>query len=104
MGRPGARSSSAAMAAAQFRLDSLTVIVDRNTLQQGEATERTVGLEPLRDRWQSFGWGVAEVDGHDVLALRDVLAHGPLVPGRPTCVIAHTHKGHGVSFMADRVE
>src|SRR6476620_6620197 len=42
----------AAMAAAQFRLDSLTVIVDRNTLQQGEATERTVGLEPLRDRWQ----------------------------------------------------
>ena len=94
----------AAMSAAQFQLDNLTVIVDRNGLQQGDATERTVSLEPLRDRWQSFGWGVADVDGHDVLALRDALAGGPLVPGRPTCIIAHTHKGQGVSFMADRVE
>ena len=61
----------AAMSAAQFQLDNLTVIVDRNGLQQGDATERTVSLEPLRDRWQSFGWGVADVDGHDVLALRE---------------------------------
>ena len=94
----------AAMSAAQFRLDNLTLIIDRNQLQQGDATERTVGLEPLRDRWQSFGWSVAEVDGHDVVELRDVLTHVPLVPGRPTCVIAHTHKGRGVSFMEDKVE
>ena len=94
----------AAMSAAQFRLDNLTLIIDRNQLQQGDATERTVGLEPLRDRWRSFGWGVAEVNGHDVVELRDVLTHGPLVPGRPTCVIAHTHKGRGVSFMEDKVE
>ena len=94
----------AAMSAAQFRLDNLTLIIDRNQLQQGDATERTVGLEPLRDRWQSFGWGVAEVNGHDVVALRDVLTQVPLVPGRPTCVIAHTHKGRGVRFMEDRVE
>ena len=94
----------AAMSAAQFRLDNLTLIIDRNQLQQGDATERTVGLEPLRDRWQSFGWSVAEVNGHDVVELRDVLTHLPLVAGRPTCVIAHTHKGRGVSFMEDKVE
>ena len=52
----------AAMAAAQFRLDNLTVIVDRNRLQQGDETERTVGLEPLADRWRAFGWAV-EGDG-----------------------------------------
>lgn len=94
----------AAMSAAQFRLDNLTLIIDRNQLQQGDATERTVGLEPLGDRWQSFGWSVAEVNGHDVVELRDVLTHLPLVAGRPTCVIAHTHKGRGVSFMEDKVE
>lgn len=94
----------AAMSAAQFQLDSLTVIVDRNRLQQGDATERTVGLEPLRERWQAFGWSVVELDGHDVVALRDVLRGVPVAPKRPTCVIAHTRKGRGVSFMEDRVE
>jgi transketolase len=94
----------AAMSAAQFRLDNLTVIVDRNRLQQGDATERTVGLEPLRERWQAFGWSVVELDGHDVVALRDVLRGVPVAPERPTCVIAHTRKGRGVSFMEDRVE
>ena len=94
----------AAMSAAQFRLDNLTLIVDRNQLQQGDATERTVGLEPLRDRWQSFGWSVAEVNGHDVVELRNVLTQVPLVAGRPSCIIAHTHKGRGVSFMEDKVE
>lgn len=92
------------MAASQLRLDNLTVIVDRNRLQQGDATERTIGLEPLADRWQSFGWAVAEVDGHDMAALISVLGRAPLESGKPTCVIAHTHKGRGVSFMEDKVE
>lgn len=92
----------AAMAAAQFRLDRLTVIVDRNRLQQGSGTEETMALEPLADRWRAFGWAVREVDGHDVDALAEALSRVPAEPGRPTCVIAHTHKGHGVSFMADR--
>ena len=94
----------AAMAASQFRLDNLTVIVDRNRLQQGDATERTIALEPLADRWRSFGWTVAEVDGHDIAALISVLGGLPFQPGRPNCVIAHTHKGRGVSFMEDKVE
>lgn len=94
----------AAMAAAQFQLDNLTVIVDRNRLQQGAQTERTMGLEPLADRWRAFGWEVVELDGHDMIALVETLRAVPFHAGRPTCVIAHTHKGRGVSFMEDRVE
>jgi transketolase len=94
----------AAMAASQFRLDNLTVIVDRNRLQQGDETERTVALEPLAERWRSFGWAVVELDGHDMLALIETLRGVPFQAGRPSCVIAHTHKGRGVSFMEDRVE
>jgi transketolase len=94
----------AIMAAAQWKLDSLTAIVDRNRLQQGDGTERTVALEPLADRWRSFGWGVVEVDGHDVDALINVFDHLPAAPGQPTCIIARTNKGRGVSFIEDRVE
>jgi transketolase len=94
----------AAMSASQFQLDNLTVIVDRNRLQQGDATESTVGLEPLADRWRSFGWAVKEVDGHDLNLLSRTLHSAPFEAGRPNCVIAHTHKGRGVSFMEDRVE
>jgi transketolase len=94
----------AAMAAAQFGLDNLTVIVDRNFLQQGDGTERTIGLEPLADRWRAFGWAVAEVDGHDTAVLVETLRRIPFQRGRPNCVIARTRKGRGVSFMEDRVE
>jgi transketolase len=94
----------AAMSAAQFQLDNLTVIVDRNRLQQGDATERTVALEPLADRWRSFGWAVKETDGHDLALLGRTFRATPFEAGRPNCVIAHTHKGRGVSFMEDRAE
>ncbi len=94
----------AAMSASQFQLDNLTVIVDRNRLQQGDTTEHTVSLEPLADRWRAFGWAVKEVDGHDMDTLIRTFRHTPFETGRPNCVIAHTHKGRGVSFMEDRVE
>lgn len=94
----------AAMCAAQFKLDNLTVIVDRNLLQQGETTEDTVALEPLDERWRAFGWAVQEVDGHNVEALARVLQSTPFKPHRPSCLIARTQKGHGVSFMEDRIE
>lgn len=93
----------AAMTAGHYELDNLTVIVDRNRLQQGETTERTVRLEPLADKWRAFGWAVAEVDGHDYDALLDTFESLPLSPGKPNCIIAHTHKGKGVSFMEDQV-
>jgi len=94
----------AAMAAAQFELDNLTVIVDRNLLQQGDTTEGTVGLEPLDERWRAFGWSVQEVDGHDVKSLTEALQRVPFETSKPSCLIARTHKGHGVSFMEDRIE
>jgi transketolase len=93
----------AAMAAHHYGLDGLTVIVDRNGLQQGDTTESTMSLEPLPDKWRAFGWSVREVDGHDHAALLTTLRATPFEPGRPSCVIAHTHKGHGVSFMSDQV-
>ena len=94
----------AIMAAAHFGLDSLTVIVDRNRLQQGDGTENTIALEPLADRWRAFGWSVIDVDGHDVQALMTALAAVPVAKGRPTCLIARTNKGRGVSFIEDRAE
>jgi transketolase len=93
----------AAMSAAHYELDNLTVIVDRNRLQQGDGTENTMRLEPLADKWRAFGWDVAEVDGHDYNALLDTFGRLPLAPRKPSCVIAHTRKGKGVSFMEDQV-
>ncbi len=94
----------AAMAAAHFKLDNLAVIIDRNGLQQGDATEQTIRLEPLAEKWRAFGWAVRDVNGHDHAALLAVLEGLPLEPGRPSCIIAHTHKGYGVSFMQNRPE
>lgn len=91
----------AAMLAGHRKLRNLTVIVDRNRLQQGMGTEETVALEPLADKWRAFGWHVEEVDGHDVGALLAVLEAPPAARDKPLCVIAHTHKGQGVSFMRD---
>jgi transketolase len=94
----------AAMTAAHYELDNLTVIVDRNGLQQGDTTEHTVRLEPLAEKWRAFGWAVREVDGHDYAALLSALAPEAWEGGRPRCLIAHTHKGQGVSFMRDNVD
>jgi transketolase len=92
----------AALSAAHYKLDNLTVIIDRNGLQQGDFTERTMHLDPLADKWRAFGWSVREVNGHDIGALLDVFDQLPFEWGRPNCIIAHTHKGQGVSFMRDR--
>jgi transketolase len=92
----------AAMTAAHYGLANLMAVVDRNRLQQGAGTEDTKRLEPLADKWRSFGWEVREVDGHDHAALLEAFA--PSTTGAPVAVIAHTVKGKGVSFMEDRVE
>jgi transketolase len=92
----------AAMTAGHRRLSNLTAVVDRNRLQQGARTEDTVSLEPLDAKWRAFGWDVVVVDGHDHLALYEAFVAGR--GDRPTCVIADTVKGKGISFMEDRVE
>ena len=89
----------AAMTAGHRKLSNLTVIVDRNRLQQGAPTEDTVALEPLANKWNAFGFDVVEIDGHDPQALIQALSHqGP----RPLCVIASTVKGKGVSYMENQ--
>jgi transketolase len=93
----------AAMSAAHRGLDNLTVIIDRNRLQQGETVANTNDLEPLADKWRAFGWEVSEVDGHDYMQLLETFSNVPLSKGKPSCIIAHTHKGKGVSFMEDNV-
>lgn len=93
----------AMMTASQHGLETLTVIVDRNRLQQGAGTRETSDLEPLDAKAAAFGFAVTDVDGHDHGALLDVLTSLPLRPGRPSFVIAHTHKGHPISYMSDDV-
>jgi transketolase len=93
----------ALMAGAQYRLGRLTVIVDRNGLQQGASTAATNDLEPLADKAAAFGWRVAEVDGHDYGGLLDVLGTPPPALAQPLFVIAHTVKGHPISFMSGQV-
>jgi len=92
----------AAMTAGHRKLSNLTAIVDRNGLQQGARTEETVTLEPLADRWRSFGWDVVEIDGHDYAQLLHALTPSA-DRQKPLCVIAKTVKGKGVSFMEDQV-
>lgn len=89
----------AALFAAQAKLDNLTVIVDNNNLQAMDKLDTIVGLEPFASKWRSFGWAVQEVDGHDFDALRAVFKKLPFEKGKPNCVIAHTVKGKGISFM-----
>ncbi|MGP3983813.1 transketolase [Streptomyces sp. KR80] len=89
----------AAMAASSHGLDRLVAVVDRNGLQITGSTEDAAGLEPLADRWRSFGWAVHEVDGHDVGQLRTALGTAPQVAGRPTVVLARTVKGKGLPYV-----
>ncbi|WP_395571190.1 transketolase [Streptomyces sp. BK79] len=89
----------AAMLAAQYRLGNLVAVVDRNSLQITGGTEDCVALEPLAERWRSFGWHAVEVDGHDHTELRAVFGAPPAADGRPTVVIARTVKGRGVALF-----
>ncbi len=94
----------AVMAAAQFGLDNLTLIIDHNRLQQGARLAETNDLVPIAPKLEAFGWSVQEIDGHDMEAIVDALSPDARMPGKPTCVVAHTNKGQGISFMQDRVE
>lgn len=89
----------AALFAAHHRLDGLTAIVDHNQIQSFGAVAEVLGLAPLAEKWRAFGWSVVEIDGHDLGAIDAALARLPFAPGRPSCLVAHTVKGKGVSFM-----
>lgn len=92
----------AAIAAVSLRLDRLVAVVDRNELQLTGATEQIAPMEPLAERWRSFGWSVRDVDGHDAAGLAEHLAAAPWEPGKPSVLIARTVKGNGLPFLAGR--
>jgi transketolase len=89
----------AAMAAAHFKADRLTAILDYNKYQETGPISREMGLEPLAEKWRSFGWQVSEADGHDIPALLETIRTFPKNTGKPSILIAHTVKGKGVSFV-----
>jgi len=94
----------AAMAAAKYRLDNLTAIVDRNGLQTDGPTEDVMPVEPLASKWRDFGWHVLEIDGHQVGQLLRAYDLALEHHGQPTAILARTEKGHGVSFAAGKVQ
>ena len=88
----------AAMCAAKHKLSNLTVFVDYNKLQSYGPTREVLDLEPLSDKWRSFGFEVQEIDGHDVKALEELMQNLPLNSQKPTAIICHTIKGKGFPF------
>jgi transketolase len=93
----------AALFAPHHRLDNLVVIVDANRIQALGHTVEVLDLDPFADKWRAFGWAVREIDGHSITEIEEALLSTPFSPGRPSCIIAHTIKGKGISFMEDRL-
>ena len=88
----------AAMAAANYKLDNLVGIVDRNMLQISGCTEDVMALESLADKWRAFGWSVKEIDGNDMEQVVAALDELPFEKGKPSLILAHTVKGKGICF------
>lgn len=93
----------AAMSAAKHKLDQLVVMVDYNKQQSYGSTYEVLDLEPLVDKWRSFGFSCREVDGHDVAALEQVLSAVPFEAGRPSAIVCHTVKGKGIAFAENNM-
>ncbi len=89
----------AALAAAHVHVDNLCVLVDRNNAQVDGTTDTVMGLEPLAEKWRSFGWSAHEIDGHDFTDICRFLDNARREKGRPSIAIARTMKGRGVSFV-----
>ena len=89
----------AAMCAAHYKLDNLTAFVDRNGLCIDGVVEEIMGIEPLAEKWLSFGWHTLTVDGHDFKQIGEAIEEAQRTKGKPTMIIAKTVKGKGVDFM-----
>jgi transketolase len=94
----------AAMAAPNYELDTLTAIVDFNRYQLDGSVEDIQSLQPFSEKWKSFGWNVLDIDGHDIDAVLGALQAARAHRVQPTCIIAHTVKGQGVTFMENNNE
>jgi len=89
--------------ASHHKLDNLVAIVDYNKIQSFGMTKEVLNLDSLADKWQAFGWTVQEIDGHDLSQIENVLLSIPFKAKQPSCIIAHTVKGKGVSFMENQL-
>ncbi|MFT2010025.1 transketolase [Pontibacter sp. 13R65] len=96
---PEGSNWEAALTASHYKLDNLCAIIDHNKLQITASTKEVCDTNPIDDKFESFGWAVRHVDGHDVTALKEVFDAMPFEEGKPSLVIAHTIKGKGVSYM-----
>ena len=93
----------ATLFAAHHGLENLIVIVDYNKIQSLGRVQEVLKLDPLAEKWRAFGWAVREIDGHDYGQIEAALTGSPFESERPSCIIAHTIKGKGVSFMEDKL-
>lgn len=93
----------AAMAAACFKIDNLTAILDRNGLQATGAVAERFDTSPLKEKWEAFGWNVITLDGHDMGQILQALEDAETCKGKPTILIANTVKGKGISFAENVV-
>ena len=94
----------AAMAASHYKLDNLCVIVDKNNLQIDGRTEEVMNSSPIEGKFKSFGFEVITIDGNNILEIMKAFAKAKTIKGKPTCIIAETIKGKGISFMENKVE
>ena len=92
----------AAMAAGHYHLDHLCAVVDHNGLQIDGKNDDVMTVNPIDEKFKAFGWNVICIDGHDMQQILDAFAAAKACQGKPTAIIAETHKGKGVSFMEDQ--
>lgn len=93
----------AAMFSSHHKLNNLIAIIDYNKIQSLDTIENTLGLEPFKQKWESFGWEAINIDGHNHSLIKKTFSNLPLTNGKPVVIIADTTKGKGVSFMENSV-
>src|SRR4051812_15352623 len=101
---PEGSNWEAALTAAHYKLDNLCAIVDHNKLQITGATKDVCNTDPVDEKFESFGWEVRHVDGHDLKALKQLFDSLPFASGKPSLVVAHTVKGKGISYMENEIK
>src|SRR6187431_1500412 len=101
---PEGSNWEAALTAAHYGLDNLCAIIDNNKLQITGPTAEVCNTDPIDAKFESFGWAVRHVDGHDLNALKETFDAIPFTEGKPNLVVAHTVKGKGVSYMEDVIK
>ena len=94
----------AAMTSNKYKLDNLCVIIDNNNLQIDGTIEEVMSSYPIDEKFKSFGFQIINIDGHNIQEIMDAFEVAKNVKNKPTCIIAKTIKGKGISFMENRVE